>query len=242
LSSYLNLRNVILHEINAYDVVVEFVPGAIPTAHLFDVKGNDVRSFAIGDKNLEEVLALFEENGFKLRLKSEINSDPHPSSTTELGNVYYEFYEGPLNYNSAKEFASKKQRGQLIGRLISYNCSFQDKYISSWLSGLKVDSIWLSAERNIKRNLFKWIDGPLNEVYFQNKLQYSNWNSKEPNNANNDEDCVRQDSTGGWSDVSCLSVLPFVIEFGKIIVPCPNDPNHPHYDVKDFGDGVDINL
>jgi len=242
------LKQVILNEINQYDgVSVEFVSGATPKVHLFDNDGNDIDSFGLGDINLEEVLALFELHKFKLFLKNKIEHDSLPNSVTEVGNVYYEFYQHSVNYDQAKSFAESKQKGDVTGRLLSYNCSFQEAHIRKWLRGFDARFVWLGGKRN-SGNLFSWTEGPLAGIVFQdNATQYSNWVIGEPNNANGNENCVVQNlrELSGWNDVNCEThSAHIVVEFGKTIVPCPkineeqrtqelHDPNFPDVPERD---------
>ena len=41
---------------------------------------------------------------------------------------------------------------------------------------------------------------------------YTQWNSGEPNNVNN-EDCVEQRSSGKWNDLPCSHKHPFICQF-----------------------------
>jgi len=232
---------VILREIQAFDkVAVEFVSGATPTAHLFDADGNDIDSFVLGDLTLEQLLDLFERHGFKLEPKGQIEMSTSPSSVTEIGNVYYELYSPLVSFKAAKEFAQGKNRGESQGRLLTYNCSFQEAHIRTWLSKFKTNSIWLGGERvNVK---FQWTEGPLVGIEFQdNASQYSNWASGEPNNAGGNENCLVQNlkEQSRWNDVNCMiHSANIVVEYGKTVVQCPNlldheraqqkyDPNFP---------------
>jgi len=232
-----------MQQIQGFDnIVVEFVSGATPTAHLFDADGNDVDSFVLGDIDLDTMLGLFEKHGFRLQPKGQIEKDSTPSSVTEIGNVYYELYSPLVSFTNAKAFAEGKKRGDEQGRILTYNCSFQEAHIRKWLNGFKVNAIWLGGERSQSTNKFQWIAGPLTGIEFQdNASQYSNWAQGEPNNAGGSEACAVQNlkELYGWNDVHCLAQLAhIVIEYGKTIVPCPiipetelldqkYDPNHP---------------
>jgi hypothetical protein len=245
------LKQVLLNEINQYDKVnVEFVSGATPTVHLFDVDGNDVDSFILGDVGLEQVLNLFEQHGFKLNPKNTIQKDASPSSVTEIGNVYYELYSQIVNYKLAREFAESKNRGG-SGRLLSYNCSFQESHIRKWLSQFKIYSVWLGGERNNDR-ILSWTSGPLSGITFEgNASQYSNWVKGEPNNAGGNEACAVQNlkELSGWNDVNCISHMAnVVVEYGKVVVPCPviveSEKNQEKYDPNFplFQTGDEVNL
>jgi hypothetical protein len=45
---------------------------------------------------------------------------------TEIGNVYYELYGTSVAHKTAKEFAEARSHGEDKGRLLTYNCSFQE--------------------------------------------------------------------------------------------------------------------
>jgi len=188
-----------------------------------------VVKFELGDRNLEQVLELFEQNGFKLMLKEEVGLDDHllPNSAKMIGNTYYELYDAKANHNSAKHFAESKKKGSAVGRLLTYNCSFQEKQVRSWLNTLLIQSIWLGGERSNKTEKFAWTNGPLQNLEFEgNKKQYSNWMDGEPNNADNDERCAIQllGESSGWNDIPCGSTLAsVVVEYGKVVVVCPKE-------------------
>jgi len=216
---------------------VEFVNHATPTAHLYDDTGKEVDQFVLGDKNLEEILQLFEEHNFPLVLKdvTHLQAETLPSSITQIGSNYYELYENRVSFLEARKFAETKKKGDYIGRILTYNCSFQEAHIRSWLNKLLITHIWLGGEREERSKLFAWSSGPLKGVQFQgNSQQYSNWRQGEPNNADNDENCATQ-SLGeefGWNDVNCATeVASVIVEYGKVVVPCSEaskrDPNIP---------------
>jgi len=242
-----------LNEINQFNKVsVEFVSGATPKVHLFDIDANDVDSFTLGDMGLEEVLNLFEQHNFKLSPKNQIQKDALPSSVTELGNVYYEVYNQETNFKLAKEFANSKNRGGEMGRLLTYNCSFQEAHIRKWLSKFKISSVWLGGERSSSNNIFTWPEGPLTGITFEgNASQYSNWAQGEPNNAGGNEKCAVQNvkDSSGWNDVNCFAHQAFiVVEYGKIVVPCPiipenekkNEKYDPNFPIFHTGDEVNL--
>merc|ERR1719385_580584 len=72
-------------------------------------------------------------------------------------------------------------------------CTDGDLYIYTWC--------WIGGTcRNRQQFNFSWTDG--------SDWSYTNWNSGEPNNFNNDdEDCVHMRDDGGWNDRPCDTTL-----------------------------------
>jgi len=183
--------------------------------------------------------------------KNTIQKDAQPGSVTEFANVYYELYSQNVNYKLAKEFAESRPERGSNGRLLTYNCSFQEAHIRKWLSGFKISSVWLGGDRNNDK-IFYWTSGPLSPITFQgNASQYSNWVEGEPNNAGDSENCVVQNlrDLSGWNDVNCIShTANVVVEYGKAVVPCPiiaeGEHKHPKFDpnfpILQTGDEVEL--
>ncbi|XP_043913734.1 pulmonary surfactant-associated protein D-like [Protopterus annectens] len=66
----------------------------------------------------------------------------------------------------------------------------------------KYDSLaYLGVNDRMKEGTFVYQDGQ--------RLTYTNWGSGEPNNYNNNEDCVTVSTDGEWNDVPCS--LPYVV-------------------------------
>ena len=58
------------------------------------------------------------------------------------------------------------------------------------------DDCWIGATcKNSSHPDFRWSDG--------RNWGYTNWNNGEPNDYENDEDCVHQYAGGSWNDVAC---------------------------------------
>jgi hypothetical protein len=65
---------------------------------------------------------------------------------------------------------------------------------------------------------FVWVSGPSHGVSVENHAQ---WLNGEPNDADNNEDCIATTSTGLWQDRVCGSLLAFLVEF-----ECPTGWSH----------------
>ncbi|XP_054874123.1 L-selectin-like [Amphiprion ocellaris] len=59
---------------------------------------------------------------------------------------------------------------------------------------------------------WKWV---LGNADFNNKLDFSNWRSNEPNNVNSNQHCVAMTKEGLWRDAICSTKRPAVCFYGK---------------------------
>ena len=44
-------------------------------------------------------------------------------------------------------------------------------------------------------------------------IKFNSWNDHEPNNANQNEDCVLLDRNAGWLDINCNGKRRFICEY-----------------------------
>jgi len=238
------LKHVLLNEVPKMEnVKVEFISGKIPTAHLYDIDGNELENFAIGDINLEQFTELFLDHGLtvvRLAQKPEPILSSKPSNIIEIENITYELFPPRNHYHEALAFAQSLTKNGEKGRLLTFNCSFQEIKIKRWLNANHLYSVWLGASDSQKEGQWLWTDGPLknriihsetSEISRKSK-QYSNWAEGEPNNADQlGENCaVLLPMSSGWNDVTCqLMTASIVVEFGSSDVECPKgeqpDPN-----------------
>ena len=86
-------------------------------------------------------------------------------------------------------------------------------------------TIWIGLGDAVKEGTFEWYD--------KSPLIYTNWNNGEPNDYNNDEDCVQIFANGFWNDFPCSSgdsrsiievnLCPKTITKANVSTICPGD-------------------
>lgn len=107
------------------------------------------------------------------------------------------------------------------GYLATITSETENDFIQSRLS----ENGWIGASDTISESDWKWVSGPETGTSFWSGWghgapvgeAYANWNSDEPNDSGDDEDCAefRGADEGGWNDLPCNSVLQtYVVEFG----------------------------
>lgn len=135
-----------------------------------------------------------------------------PSGTYEYNDHRYEVYDTRLDFMTARKVA--KSKGGYLATITSQEemnaiiellkSSTTNQFETGWFIGLTD----IAEEGN-----WKWDTGET--------FSYSNWGDGEPNNANDDEDCVAifNKDTGKWNDVwthDCYHA--FIVEYNKNVV------------------------
>ncbi|XP_026210056.1 LOW QUALITY PROTEIN: macrophage mannose receptor 1 [Anabas testudineus] len=92
------------------------------------------------------------------------------------------------------------------GELAVIDDQYENDFVSSYLRDLQ-HSTWIGLSDRNEENQYTWSDGV-------SPVLYTNWNDKEPNNADGAEDCVAMTHnhlvTGKWNDDACHKNHSFV--------------------------------
>ena len=164
-------------------------------------------------------------------------------SLTEAGDVFnpdnghiYEYVDGPLvdlgeglqpaiSWDDAKTAAESMTKYGKTGYLITVTSQAESDYITPRLEGAS----WLGSSDAATEDDWRWVTGPEAGTAFWSGDPsgspvggaFTNWNSGEPNDAGDNEDCGQfltgGEATGQWNDLPCGSgaTLPgYVVEYG----------------------------
>uniref|UniRef100_A0A3Q4MLU4 C-type lectin domain-containing protein n=2 Tax=Pseudocrenilabrinae TaxID=318546 RepID=A0A3Q4MLU4_NEOBR len=90
------------------------------------------------------------------------------------------------------------------GDLAVIDDQYENDFVASYLRDLELPT-WIGLSDLLVENQYAWSDGV-------SPVLYTNWNDKEPNNANGDEGCVSMHASrmfhGTWNDTKYLCKLP----------------------------------
>jgi len=128
-----------------------------------------------------------------------------------------DFYFGTVKstWSEANSFCKSLWDGE--GNL----ASIDDDEQNSWVfEQAEKKSVWIGGNDLATEDQFVWSDGC--------KMSYSNWNTNEPNNYGNNEDCVHfiAAKNGKWNDLDCNSKLGFVCKRAKRNYKCNAGNNY----------------
>jgi len=202
------------------DLSVEWVHGMAPTAILYDANKNEVAQLIVGDKDLNELLALLKEHNFSpSRKKTDLGE---PVRTATFGGHYYEFFAPATFFEGASSWASSRKHNNEPGYLLTITSSTEGNFISALMKENNIQTAWLGAQDIHSEGQWKWTQGPEKDVVFwETSLglspggSYLNWYSGEPNDSN-DEDCAVVMAAGHWNDARCVSEMySVIVEFGS---------------------------
>jgi len=209
------------------DFKVEWVPGATPTAYLYDADKNVVSEFVVGDKDLQEVLQVFKDNGFvPSRKQADLGA---PTLTTSFGGHHYLVFNTPTFFDAAVEAAKSKVHDGEPGYLLTVTSAQENKFIEKILTENNIGTVWLGAQDHENEGSWTWITGPEEDSVFtvgHSNEAFANWRDGEPNNADN-EDCAVIMSDGAWNDAKCDSdSYSVIVEFGSQTLEEPTNEVH----------------
>jgi len=210
------------------NIQVEFKHGVTPTLYFYGQDGTELSSTTLGNINLSELKSILATQGFKLQ-KPKMDAPLTPTSTYQLGNKFYEFFQERNYYQESKEFAESRTHNNEKGRLLTLECHTQEQHIRNWLQSEKISShealrVWLGASDSDSEGAWRWTSGPLaNQLFWSNGglNRYSNWRKGEPNNAGGENCANFMVSLFGWNDVDCDSeAASIVVEYGSDASDC----------------------
>ncbi|XP_072035415.1 lectin-like isoform X2 [Amphiura filiformis] len=137
-----------------------------------------------------------------------------PPDWTTFNSHCYLYVEKYTDWLSAKGDCEGRGAG-----LASIHSSEENEFITTLTGG----NVWIGLDDVAAEGDFTWTDGSL--------LNFTNWGSNQPDNADNDEHCVDFNwrDPGIWNDYTCRSAHPFVCKISStdwtmecISGPCQN--------------------
>ena len=212
-------------------VTVEWVHGAVPTAHFFDQHGYQIKQVQMNNLSKEQIRDFFKSHDFLLTRKK-ISFNENTTSEWSWGGHHYELFPQRNSISFAKEFASSRSHNGVPGYIAIVSSAEEQRVITDMMSKFDIESVWLDGSDEETEGTWKWMSGDhANTQFFPSKEGvFSSWNKGEPNDAN-DEDCVlllkgkveRGVTQYGWNDVSCTDeVSALLIEYG--VTPHDSSP------------------
>lgn len=113
-------------------------------------------------------------------------------------------------YNTLSTWSNAKNSAISVG---GYLCCVTSSAENAWLvsNGLTANTPWIGGTDETVETTWTWVSG---ETW-----SYTNWNSGEPNNSNN-EDYLTIGTTGGWNDWNSTGTAYYIVEWNS-------DPNLP---------------
>lgn len=125
-----------------------------------------------------------------------------PKETATLNGHTYKYFDMQTTWYEAEKICYN-----LGGHLVTITSEEEQNTVCNLLKNTKDGEIWLGATDSQNEGTWKWIT--------KENFNYSNWNSGEPNNDNN-EDYAQMYKRGKWNDIKEYSssvVIGFVCEF-----------------------------
>ena len=134
----------------------------------------------------------------------------------------YEYVASTLTWGGAKTAAEGRTKYGATGYLTTITSQEENDFVSDRLS----NAGWMGASDVASEGVWRWVTGPESGTQFCSgnnpcnsvSGRYANWNSGEPNDSSNNEDCGQflSGGSGQWNDLPCSgTTLPgYVVEYG----------------------------
>nr|XP_006813569.1 PREDICTED: macrophage mannose receptor 1-like [Saccoglossus kowalevskii] len=105
--------------------------------------------------------------------------------------------DGSITWSDAKTACEDKG-----GMLVVIDSSGVNDYVTSLTDSSTQQLFWIGLHDVVNEDAFIWVDG-----VFLDDYGYVNWGTDQPDNYNDDEDCV-DIQNGKWNDLPCSSTQP----------------------------------
>ncbi|XP_077995001.1 C-type mannose receptor 2-like [Glandiceps talaboti] len=120
------------------------------------------------------------------------------------GGSYYINTENSYTYDEAKHFCEASS-----SHLVIINNDDENSYLKDFAVNAG-SHLWMGLDDRDVEGEMKWVDGSL--------VTYSDWNTGQPDNYGNNEDCGHfRSSDGKWNDLSCSNKIGFICEKGPLL-------------------------
>ena len=133
---------------------------------------------------------------------------PNTPSTTTIGTCEsgWSLFENKCyRFSSeATDWANAKYICECGGAdLVAISSEAEDAFVNSLIGS---EESWIGLNDLATQETYVWTDGTT--------FSYDNWNTNQPSNTNNKQDCVKIKTNGKWDDVTCKKEIKYVCEKG----------------------------
>lgn len=116
-------------------------------------------------------------------------NDYIPYQSIEFDGKKYEFFDYSLTWEQASNVCEQKG-----GHLVTIGSDKENDIIWNTINNSSIEKFWIGATDKITESNWEWITGE--------PIEYTNWNSEEPNNSKGFENYAEIiSSSGKWNDV-----------------------------------------
>ena len=116
-----------------------------------------------------------------------------------VGGVWYTFIEGPGTWQEMEKACRTIESGK--SSLATMRNAEEQKHFADMARKEHVDYVWIGGAR-VALDWFFWYKDNGNSVKLE-RMPVTYWNSGEPSNTNNEEDCIQMYKNGRWNDELC---------------------------------------